>query len=119
MEAAVQFSNAMAANLAPHIRDPCYFSKDMSSADMEDLANRNFGQLFWLTNENAPESDENAPESDENAPESDENAPENDGNAPASDYQMPESDDQAPESDDQTTERDGNAPLEFAKEMAE
>ena len=112
MEAAVQFSNAMAANLAPHIRDPCYFSQNMSSADMEKLANWNFGQLFWLTNENAPESDENAPESDENAPESD-------GNAPASDDQMPESDDQTPESDDQTTESDGNAPLELTKEMAE
>ena len=112
MEAAVQFSNAMVDNLAPHIPDPCYFPQNMSSDDMEELANWNFGQLFWLSNENAPENDENSPESDENAPGSD-------GNAPASDDQMPESDDQTPESDDQTTERNGNAPLELAKEMAE
>ena len=99
----------MVANLAPHLKDPSYFSQNMSSDNIEDLANWNFGQLFWLTrttaNENAPESDGNAPESDENAPESDD--------------QTTESDDQTPESDDQTTESDGNAPLELAKEMAE
>ena len=99
----------MVANLAPHLKDPSYFSQNMSSDNIEDLANWNFGQLFWLTrttaNENVPESDGNAPESDENAPESDD--------------QTTESDDQTPESEDQTTESDGNAPLELAKEMAE
>ena len=90
----------MVANLAPHLKDPCYFSQNMSSDSIEDLANWNFGQLFWLTrttaNENAPESDGNAPESDENALESDENAPESDENAPESDNQTTESDDQMP-----------------------
>ena len=73
----------------------------MSFDDIEELADWNFGKLFWLTrttaNENAPVSDENTTESDENAPESDENAP--------------ESDEGEPECEIQT--------LELAKEMAE
>ena len=86
MEAAVKFSNAMVANLAPHLKDPCYFSQNMSSDSIEDLANWNFGQLFWLTRTTA---NENAPESDGNAPESDENAPESDNQTTESDDQMP------------------------------
>ena len=94
--------------LAPHITDPCYFSQNMSFDDIEELADWNFGKLFWLTrttaNENAPVSDENTPESDENAPESDDQTTESDENAP-------ESEEGEPKCEIQT--------LELAKEMAE